>query len=132
VRIYLDSSAIVKLVQREPETAPLRRWLRRTSDDRLFTSAIARVEVVRSVLAGGGEAVAHARRQLAQLDQVSVDRGVLDDAASLAPELALRSLDAIHVASARAAGSDLRVVVTYDRRMAEACAALRMPIESPG
>jgi predicted nucleic acid-binding protein len=95
------------------------------------TSALARVEVVRAVAAGGPAAVAHARRQLARVDQVNIDRVLLDEAATLAPETMLRSLDAIHLASASSIGADLRAVVTYDRRMADAAASLSLVVEAP-
>src|ERR1700730_662110 len=65
MKLYLDSSALVKLVRREAESSPLRRFLRRHQDDGRVTSALARVEVVRAVTGGGPAAVAHARRQLA-------------------------------------------------------------------
>jgi predicted nucleic acid-binding protein len=62
VKLYLDSSALVKLIQREVESSALRRYLRRHRDDRRVTSALARVEVVRAVAGGGPNAIAHARR----------------------------------------------------------------------
>jgi predicted nucleic acid-binding protein len=65
MRLYLDSSALVKLVQREPESDALRRFLRRSRSDGLVTSALARVEVIRAVLPGGSRALGLARRQLA-------------------------------------------------------------------
>jgi predicted nucleic acid-binding protein len=131
VKLYLDSSALVKLVQREAESSALRRYLRRHGEDRRVTSSLARVEVVRAVAGGGPNAIAHARRQLARLDQVALDRALLDVAATLAPGERLRSLDAIHLASAHAFASDLRAVVTYDQRMAAAGLALGMVIEAP-
>jgi uncharacterized protein len=70
VKLYLDSSALVKLVQREAESDALRRFLRRRRRDQFVTSTLARVEVVRAVLAGGPLAVAKARRQLSRLDQI--------------------------------------------------------------
>lgn len=129
--VYLDSSALVKLVVREPESDALRRFLRRRATERRFTSALARVEVVRAVAAGGPTAVAHARRQLARVDQLTIDRELLDAAAMLAPGTALRSLDAIHLAAARALGAELRLVLTYDRRMQDAARALGMTVEAP-
>jgi uncharacterized protein len=129
--LYLDSSAVVKLVQREPESEALRRFLRRNRDATKVTSALARVEVVRSVLAGGSRAVAHARRQLVRLHHVTLDRELLDRAATLAPNSMLRSLDAIHLASAQTLGSDLRAVITYDMRMAQAALGLGLPVEAP-
>ncbi|MGH7610958.1 MAG: type II toxin-antitoxin system VapC family toxin [Candidatus Dormibacteria bacterium] len=132
MRLYLDSSAVVKLVQRESESAALRRFLRRHRADQLVTSALARVEVVRVVLAGGPAALAQARRQLSRLDQVLLSTEVLDRAATLAPNLQLRSLDAIHLAAAQVVGADLRAVVTYDRRMADAAQDLGLAVEWPG
>lgn len=131
MRLYLDSSAIVKLVRREAESTALRRFLRRHRDEGRITSALARVEVVRAVSAGGPAAVAHARRQLSRLDQISIDRELLDQASALDPGTVLRSLDAIHLASAQSAGADLHAVVTYDQRMSTAAMALGMTVETP-
>lgn len=128
---YLDSSALVKLVTREAESDALRRFLRRHPTDRRVTSALARVEVVRAVTAGGPRAVVHARRQLARVDQLTIDRDLLDAAATLAPGTILRSLDAIHLAAARSIGAELRSVVTYDRRMQDAATALGIMVDAP-
>ncbi|MFZ0170574.1 MAG: type II toxin-antitoxin system VapC family toxin [Acidimicrobiales bacterium] len=132
MRLYLDSSALVKLVQREKESDALRRFLRRHRADQLVTSALARVEVVRAVLIGGPAALAQARRQLSRLDQILLSTEVLDRAATLAPNVQLRSLDAIHLAAAQLVGGDLRAVVTYDRRMANAAQDLGFAVERPG
>ena len=131
MKVYLDSSALVKLVQREAESSALLAFLRRHRSDARVTSALARVEVVRAVLAAGPEAIAHARRQLARVDQVNLERALLDDAATLAAGSVLRSPDAIHLASARSIGADLRAVVTYDRRMAQAAAAIGLAVQAP-
>ncbi|HEY1651091.1 MAG TPA: type II toxin-antitoxin system VapC family toxin [Acidimicrobiales bacterium] len=132
MRLYLDSTALVKLVQRERESDALRRFLRRHRADQLVTSALARVEVCRAVLVGGPAALAQARRQLSRLDQIILSTEVLDRAATLAPGLALRSLDAIHLAAAQVVGVDLRAVVTYDGRMADAAQELGFAVERPG
>ncbi len=131
MKLYLDSSAIVKLVQREAESNALRRYLRRHGDDRRVMSALARVEVVRAISGGGPAAIAHARRQFARVDELAIDRDLLDTAATIAPGMLLRSLDAIHLASAQALAPDLRAVVTYDQRMAAAGHTLGMTIEAP-
>jgi uncharacterized protein len=131
VKLYLDSSALVKLVQREAESDALRRFLRRWRTDQFVTSTLARVEVVRAVLAGGPLAVAKARRQLSRVDQVVLSADLLDRAATLAPALKLRSLDAIHLAATQVIGDELRAVVTYDLRMAEAAHSLAMTVETP-
>lgn len=131
MKLYLDSSALVKLVKREAESDALRRFLRLHLDDERTTSTLSRVEVVRAVTAGGSVAVAHARRQLARIHQIHVAGELLDDAATLAPGVVLRSLDAIHLASARSLGSQLRAVLTYDRRMQAAAATLGIVVDAP-
>lgn len=96
-----------------------------------MTSALARVEVVRAVAGGGPDAIAHARRQLARVDQVNLDRALLDDAATLAPGAVLRGLDAVHLAAAQSIGAELAAVVTYDARMARAARDLGMVTDAP-
>jgi hypothetical protein len=66
-----------------------------------------------------------------RLPRWRLDRALLDAAATLVPDERLRSLDAIHRASAHALTSELRAVVTYDERMAVAGLALGMVIEAP-
>ncbi len=131
MKLYLDPSAIVKLVQRESESQALRRFLRRHREDQRVTSTLARVEVVRAVLPGGSEAVAQARRQLARLHQITMDSELLDQAATVMPGTLLRTLDAVHVVSAQLLGGDLRAVVTYDRRMSDVAVATGLPVAAP-
>jgi predicted nucleic acid-binding protein len=131
VRLYLDSSALVKLVQREARSEALRRYLRGYRGDERVSSELVRVEVVRSVLGGGPPAVAHARRQLARLYLVLMDREILDTAATLAPGTLLRSLDAVHLATAQLLGAELRAILTYDVRMAQAATSLDLTVASP-
>lgn len=118
---YLDSSAIVKLAVREPESAALRRYLRRKRP--LISSALARTEVLRALLPAGEEAVARGRTVLQLLDLVRVNDRVLNAAGVLAPA-ELRSLDAIHLATAEQLGRELTAVVTYDDRMLRAAKQL--------
>lgn len=125
---YLDSSAIVKLAVREPESAALRRWLRRKRP--LVSSALARTEVVRALLPAGEEAVGRGRAVLRGLDLLRVNDRVLETAGLLLP-FALRSLDAIHLATARELGDELGALVTYDDRLAEAARALGHRVAAP-
>lgn len=120
---YLDSSAIVKLAVEEPESRALRDYLRRRRP--LISSALARTEVLRALLPGGERAVARGRDVLAGLELIRIGSRVLEAAGTLTPE-DLRSLDAIHLATAQALGSDLARVVTYDERMREAAERLGM------
>ena len=121
----------MKLVQKEAHSDALRGYLRRHGSDERVTSALARLEVVRGVAAGGGGAIASARRQLARLHQINLDAGVLDSAAMIRSGSVVRSLDAIHLASAQLLGADLRAVVTYDQRMSTGATALGLQVAGP-
>src|SRR5277367_4373126 len=114
MRIYLDTSALVKLVVAEDESQSLQSFLGARADDSLFSAALARTELIRAVAPNGAQAIADARDLLNRLDTVMLTRQLLDDAGTLLP-LRLRSLDAIHLAAAQRAGDSLRVVITYDR-----------------
>jgi predicted nucleic acid-binding protein len=128
--LYVDSSALVKLVQVERESAALRRYLRRHRSLVRATCALARVEVVRAVAPGGARAVALARRQLGRFHQMDLDRELLDRAAGLPTAHLLGSLDAIHLAAAQTLPA-LRAVVSYDTRMQAAARALGLPVDAP-
>lgn len=125
---YLDSSAIVKLIAREPESTALRSFLRPSSV--LITSALARTEVNRAVMGLGQRFHRQAAAIFTRLDLMRVSSRVLDDAGRLEAS-SIRSLDAIHLASARLLGSSLSGLVTYDRRMAHAADAFGWPVHSP-
>ena len=125
---YLDSSAIVKLVVDEDETAALRTYL--AGYPLRTASALVRTEVVRSVAPHGRAAVSRARALLGTLNLVRVDDALLDAAAEVQPA-AVRSLDAIHLACALTLRPDPPVVVTYDLRMAEAARSYGLAVEAP-
>ncbi len=126
--VYLDSSALVKLVVAEPESAALRRYLRRRPVR--ISCALARVEVVRAVRAHGREAVARARRVLTRTRLLRLDDALLATAATL-DSAVLRSLDAIHLAAGQTLGDSLEAVVTYDTRMTAAAVSAGMPVAAP-
>ena len=125
---YLDSSAIVKLAVREPESLALRRYLRRRQP--VVSSALARTEVLRALLPAGDEAVTRGRGVLQRIDLVRVNDRILSAAGLLRPP-ELRSLDAIHLATAQELGDELRALVTYDDRMASAAKQLGYRIVQP-
>jgi hypothetical protein len=125
---YLDSSAVVRLVIAEPESAALRRYVRRRRP--LVSSALARTEVLRALLSFGEVALARGRRVLRTIELMRVNDRVFEVAGSLLPA-EVRSLDAIHLATAQQLGDDLGVVVTYDVRMADAAAKLGLETHSP-
>ena len=130
MQLYVDTSALVKLIVIEPESSSLRSYLGQLPSDSQFTSALARTELIRAVARHGSiEAVAHARRVLAKLDLVPLNNKLLDTAATLMPP-ELRTLDAINLAAARTA-PELRAMVTYDSRLAEAAANAGIAVVGP-
>lgn len=125
---YLDSSALVKLVVREPETDPLLAFLR--MQPRQVTSRVATVEVPRAVARRGPAGWQTAADVLASLDLVELD-GALALAAAAVEPVSLRTLDAIHLATALALRDDLAAVVSYDHRLVDAARAAGLPVVSP-
>ena len=126
--VYLDSSAIVKLVIREPETDALLAFLE--PRQLWVTSALARVEVVRAVRRHGRPAAARAAALLDGLSLLALDDALLDSAATIDADR-LRSLDAIHIASAQQLEAQLDALVSYDARMLAAARSLGVPVSRP-
>jgi predicted nucleic acid-binding protein len=125
--LYLDSSALVKLAVEEPETAQLRR---RTRGRTLVSSALARTEVLRALVPLGPDAVRRGRDVLARIELLRVGDRVLESAGVL-PPADLRSLDAIHLASAERFAPELGGFVTYDERLAAAARARGLSVVQP-
>ncbi|HEX9645332.1 MAG TPA: type II toxin-antitoxin system VapC family toxin [Acidimicrobiia bacterium] len=125
---YLDSSAIVKLVVREPESQALRRYLRRRRP--VVSSALARAEVTRAVLPLGRAAVDRARDVLAHIDLIRINDRVLTMAGTMQPN-DMRTLDAVHLATASLLGDSLSRVVCYDDRMTRGAEALGWAVSAP-
>ncbi len=125
---YLDASAIVKLIVREPESEALECWLGEGRQE-IVSCALVRTEVVRAAAPWGPEAILRARRLLDRLDLIVLDDELLDLAGELVEPL--RSLDAIHVAAALELGEELEAFVTYDRQMTRAAEALGLTVVAP-
>lgn len=127
--VYLDASALVKLILPEAETEALRAFL--ADKPHRLSSRIAEVEVTRAVgrIAQPGDA-AQVRLVLSGLQFIELDADTTEVAGSLAPAR-LRSLDAIHLASALAVAPELEAFVTYDARLAEATRAAGLEVVVP-
>jgi uncharacterized protein len=125
---YLDASALVKLVVEEPESWVLGDFARERS---IVSSDIARVELPRSLrrIGLGDAALARAADVLRGFTLLKLDRSNLARAAVVEPAM-LRSLDAIHLASALSV-PELESFVTYDRRLASAAELAGLRVESP-
>ena len=127
--LYLDSSAIVKLVKPEIETDALGKHS--VANTLWMTSDLARTEVMRAVVFQYPERADTVKVVLRNLMLMTLDREIYDMAGRLQPAF-LRSLDAIHVAAALSLGSDLTAIVTYDKRLAQAAALNGLSVLSPG
>lgn len=127
--LYLDSSAFVKVVVEEPETNALRMYLSRNVGRRI-SSALLHAEALRAVRHLGPEALRTIREGLRLVDLILIDDRILEAAGMLEPRI-LRTLDAIHLATALMVGDDLEAIVTYDDRMIEAARLLGLPTAAP-
>jgi predicted nucleic acid-binding protein len=101
----------------------LARWPQRTS------SLLARVEVTRAARRLGATASMQAVGILAGLDLLAIDP-ILEDAMHLGGPW-LRSLDAIHLATAASIADELDALITYDQRMIDEGQALGLPVLTP-
>lgn len=129
--LYFDSSALVKLVVEEAESLPLLRLFEAAS--LRFASDPVKVEVPRAVRKSG-EGAKRLKlwdRVQEDLSFVAIDDSILNLAAGLAPAT-LRSLDAIHLASALVLGKSLEAFIAYDNRLANAARAVPLQLISPG
>lgn len=124
---YVDSSALVKLATREPESRRLSEYLRRK---KLVASALVTTEVMRALHPLGVAAMRRGESVLGRLDLVRINQRVLTTAGGLQPAT-LRTLDAIHLATAQILEDMLSAVVTYDKRMAMAAQSLGLRVASP-
>ncbi len=126
---YYDSSALVKLVFEEPESAAFRRW-RADQGGTSVACDLVRTEVVRAARRGDPGALERARAVLASLTLTRITAAVCDLAGVLEP-LLVRSLDALHLAAALELGSDIEGLVTYDDRLADAARRTGLVVVQP-
>lgn len=129
--IYADSSALMKLLIMEAETAALGAWLQARPDTPILSSQLTVVEVIRSCRRANAAALPAARMLLSTVNLVPISREVVDVAAELSGTL-LRSLDAIHLATAVTIGAGLSRFLSYDRCLTESAAAAGIATAQPG
>lgn len=126
--IYLDSSAVVKLVHEEPESGDLESWLSR-DEHPLVTSVLTEIEIERALRRSDPEALPLVSEIISGLYRFDIDVAVRQAAARFA-ESTLRTLDAVHLATALEFGVDS--FVCYDRRLLAAATAQGVPVITPG
>jgi len=127
---YVDTSAALKLLAEESDSQAFAQFYDDNADATWASSALLRIEVVRAVRRALPAALNDARDLLLAFDYVNIDDGIVL-AAMDEPDRSLRSLDAIHLATARLFDSDLDGLVTYDERLGQAAIAAGMTVLSP-
>lgn len=125
---YADTSALMKLVRAEAHSTAMGRWIRRRS---LVTSVLTEIELARAAArALGPVGLDRADVVLRDVDTTPLRREIVEDARRIEPVL-LRSLDAVHLASAMALEDHLAGIVAYDERLLEAAKGYGIKTASP-
>ncbi len=126
--LYLDTSASVKLLLAEDESDALLDYLT-SSDVPLVTSRVGVVEL-RRVGRRGGVNPDRADALAATVNVIELDAGI--ERLAIGLDSRLRSLDAIHLASALAVGEGLSAFVCYDGRLTAAARRAKLRVVAPG
>ncbi len=128
---YFDTSALVKLIIREDETDAMRTFMSEQPPEvRAVSSALVEVELIRVTTERAPRRANDARQLLEHFVMVSLNLNVLRSASLLLPGSGVRTLDAIHLASAMQI-PDLDAIVTYDKRMQKAAAMVGIKVLAP-
>lgn len=126
---YFDSSALVKLVLTEPESTALLEYGRTVRTT--VASELVRTELARAVTRVDPSQSPRVTELIRRINLIPATGSVLGDAARVAPA-SLRSLDAIHLASALLLRDELEAFVAYDEQLLDAASALGLRVASPG
>jgi uncharacterized protein len=127
--IYLDTSAALKLVVAEPETGRLELWMAEHAGIPRVSSRLLRIEMLRAVTRAAPHQIRRANVVLSAIALLSMDD--VAPAAEVIGDKTLRSLDAIHLATAHEIRTDLSAFVCYDKRLRDSAHALGLPVEAP-
>ncbi len=128
--IYLDTSALVKLVLTEAESKALSIWLDRSTIEVKVSSEIVLVELPRAVARSNPAALHDVARLIESLQIVPITPQLLAKAATVRPPQ-LRSLDAVHLTSASKIANRITAFLAYDQRLAIAAENLGLPVVAP-
>jgi uncharacterized protein len=127
--IYLDASALVTLVTGRPYARELREFLAESPEMPMGTSTVGFIETVRTFDRVVSYPTAM-QELLASFTEILVTDEIRDAAASM-PGV-VRTLDAVHIASAQAIGDALAFLVSYDKRILDIAHSVGIPIAAPG
>ena len=130
--IYLDSCALIKLVLEEPESEALEAHLVEHEETTQLSSELATVEVLRALIRLDADAEVKTDAEALLKDYARLPiKSSIPHAAAL-PGKHLRSLDALHLATAQMLGRALTQFITYDKRLAQAAHDAGLPVVTPG
>lgn len=129
--IYLDDTALMKLITTTPESPALTNYLQAHTDTRWFTVALTRADLLRATAGLPDEATDHAHHVLSGLDTVAITDRLLEAATALKPA-PQTTIAALHIAAARSAGTRLRTAVTYNPELAAELAEHHINTVHPG
>jgi uncharacterized protein len=127
--IYPDTSAALKLVLPEPETEDLELWLVARTETPRVSSRLLRVEMLRTVARSAPHRLGRANAVLSSVTLLSIDD--LTSAAEVVGDRLLRTVDAIHLATAHELRAELTAFVCYDKRLRDAAEDLGLPVQAP-
>ncbi|UEA81734.1 type II toxin-antitoxin system VapC family toxin [Tsukamurella paurometabola] len=132
--IYMDTSALTKLIIAEQESDALTVWVAEQAEahETLTTSDVGRIELMRTAARRDDDEIFdHARYVANWINGASVTEEIVAGAEHIGPP-SLRSLDAIHLASAVSIRELVSAFVSYDKRLLDAARAEGLPVVSPG
>lgn len=127
---YVDTCAALKLLREEQHSRSFASFYESDTAAYWISSSLLRIEVMRAVTRASPVLLPDARDLLSAFGYIAIDDEIVE-AAMAEPNRALRSLDAIHLATARMLGPDLTGMVTYDDRLAEAASEADIAVFSP-
>jgi predicted nucleic acid-binding protein len=127
---YIDTSAAFKLLAAEEHAEAFLAFYRDHRNDEWISSDLLRIEVTRTVTRHWRALIPDAQRLLDAFEYIQIDEEVVRTA-MVEPDPLLRSLDAIHLATARLLGKELTALLTYDDRLAKAAADAGIPVHTP-
>ena len=128
---YADTSAVIKLLVEETHSEPFAAFYDGHADAEWVSSAVLRIELTRAVARAMPALLPEARDLLAAFSYIAIDDEIVDGAMT-EPDRGLRSLDAIHLATARILAPELEALVAYDKRLIKAAADAGLATVSPG
>ena len=127
---YADTSAVIKLMVEETHSKAFAAFYDDHAEAEWVSSALLRIEVTRAVTRAMPALLPDARDLLTAFSYIAIDDDIVDAAMS-EPDRGLRSLDAIHLATARILVPELDALITYDDRLIKAATDAGLPVASP-